>query len=69
MEEDINGENALVETNGGPEASSLSFGLNRKSLGAPAVGAAPGEGAAAAAAGGSAPALPQLQRQHSIRYH
>jgi hypothetical protein len=63
-EEDINGENALVETDGGPEASSLSFSLNRKSLGAPAVGAGPSGGAAAAAAGGSGAAPAAAATQH-----
>jgi hypothetical protein len=55
-EEDVNGENTLEVANAGPEANSISFDLTRKSLGAPAVGAAPSGGAAAAPA--------QLRRQH-----
>ena len=49
-EEDVNGENTLEVANAGPEANSISFSLTRKSLWAPAVGAAPSGGAAAAAA-------------------
>jgi hypothetical protein len=56
----------LIETAGlrGPEASSLSFSLNRKSLGAQAVGAGPSGGAAAAAAGGSGAAAAAAATQH-----
>ncbi len=63
-EEDINGENVLVETDGGPEASSLPFSLNRKSLGRRRLGRAPA--GALPQLPPAAPALPQLQRQHSI---
>jgi hypothetical protein len=50
-EEDGDRDNTLEVANAGPAADSVSFSLTRKSLGAPAVGAAPSGGAAAAAAG------------------
>jgi hypothetical protein len=61
---DINGENGLVETEGGPEASTHSFSMNRKSLAPTAVGAGPSGGAVAAAAGGSGAASAAAATQH-----
>jgi hypothetical protein len=63
-EEDINGENGLVETEGGPEASTHSFSMIRKSLAPTAVGAGPSGGAVAAAAGGSGAASAAAATQH-----